>query len=381
MDKFLVNRFTQKAIGPSVPIIATILALLLGAVMILAFGGNPIEGYRELFKGAFGGLTEFADTCVKATPLLLVGVGICIAFRASVINIGGEGQIIAGALLSTVVVLSLPDLPRVALLPLALFAGLMGGAFWGFMPGFLKAYSGVNEILSTIMLNIVAGYIMQYLLLGPMIDEEAVERGNHIAQTRRLSENSDLPILLGDTQLNLGIVIAMVMAVLAYLLLWRTATGFEIRAVGGSPEAARYSGINVKQNIVLALTLSGSMSGLAGAVLVFSSVSHRLSVESGPSGFTQLAGFNGIVAALFGALHPIWTIPAAVLFGGLLVGANALQRATQVATPLVVALSGLVVVFVVSSENMVSRVRRLINIRLRQAERNTAPNQTANQEA
>ena len=345
--------------GPLVPLAATVAALLVGAAMVWGFGGDPVEGYRAMFTGAFGGISEFADTTVKATPLLLVGVGICIAFRASVINIGGEGQIIAGALLATVVVLALPDLPRGVLLPLALIAGAVGGACMGFIPGVLKAYANVNEILSTIMLNIVAGYMMQYLLLGPMIDKAAVEAGNHIAQTKRLSPNSDLPILLGDTQMNLGIVIGAVVAVAVFFLLWRTSLGYEIRAVGGSRDASRYAGMKVERRIVQALTLSGMMSGLGGAVLVFSSVAHRLSVESGPAGFTQLAGFNGIVAALFGGLHPLWTIPAAILFGGLLVGANALQRAVQVATPLVVALSGLVVVFVVSSDRAVRWARHL----------------------
>jgi simple sugar transport system permease protein len=343
-----------------VPVAATIAALLVGAAMVWAFGGDPVEGYRAMFSGAFGGIREFADTTVKATPLLLVGVGICISFRASVINIGGEGQIIAGALLSTVVVLALPGLDRWLLLPLALIAGAVGGAGMGFIPGVLKAYANVNEILSTIMLNIVAGYMMQYLLLGPMIDQEAVEAGNHIAQTKRLSENADLPILLGGTQMNLGIVIGAAVAIAVFFLLWRTSLGYEIRAVGGSKDASRYAGMKVERRIVQALTLSGMMSGLGGAVLVFSSVAHRLSVESGPAGFTQLAGFNGIVAALFGGLHPLWTIPAAILFGGLLVGANALQRAVQVATPLVVALSGLVVVFVVSSDRAVRWARSVV---------------------
>ena len=345
--------------GPLVPLTATVAALLVGAAMVWAFGGDPVEGYRAMFTGAFGGISEFADTTVKATPLLLVGVGICIAFRASVINIGGEGQIIAGALLATVVVLALPELPRGVLLPLALIAGAVGGACMGFIPGVLKAYANVNEILSTIMLNIVAGYMMQYLLLGPMIDKAAVEAGNHIAQTKRLSENADLPILLGGTQMNLGIVVGIAVAIAVFFLLWRTSLGYEIRAVGGSKDASRYAGMKVERRIVQALTLSGMMSGLGGAVLVFSSVAHRLSVESGPAGFTQLAGFNGIVAALFGGLHPLWTIPAAILFGGLLVGANALQRAVQVATPLVVALSGLVVVFVVSSDRAVRWARHL----------------------
>ena len=186
------------------------------------------------------------------------------------------------------------------------------------------------------------------------------EAGNHIAQTKRLSPNSDLPILLGGTQMNLGIVVGVAVAIAVFFLLWRTSLGYEIRAVGGSKDASRHAGMKVERRIVQALTLSGLMSGLGGAVLVFSSVAHRLSVESGPAGFTQLAGFNGIVAALFGGLHPLWTIPAAILFGGLLVGANALQRAVQVATPLVVALSGLVVVFVVSSDRAVRWSRRVV---------------------
>ena len=353
----LKQRLLRNAIGPMVPVSAVILALIIGAFMVLAFGGDPIEGYRAMFSGAFGGLDELSETTLRATPLLLVGVGICIAFRSSVINIGGEGQIIAGALLCTAIVLALPDLPRPVLLPLALIGGAAGGAFWGWMPGMLKAYAAVNEILSTIMLNIVAGYLMQFLLLGPMKDRMSEEVLGDIAQTERLSDNAKLPTLVGGTQFNLGIVVAVLAAVAAFILLWRTSLGFEIRAVGGNQAAARYAGMRVKRNIVLALTFSGMMSGLAGAVLVLSSTAHRLSVESGPSGFTQLAGFNGIVAALFGALHPLWTIPASFLFGGLLVGAFALQRAVQVATPLVIALSGLVVVFVVSSESIVGRAR------------------------
>ena len=360
ISDWINQRIVRRVMSPMVPVVATIAALLVGAAMVWAFGGDPVEGYRAMFTGAFGGVSEFADTTVKATPLLLVGVGICIAFRASVINIGGEGQIIAGALLATVVVLSIPGLDRWLLLPVALIAGGVGGAFMGFIPGVLKAYAAVNEILSTIMLNIVAGYMMQYLLLGPMIDKASVEAGNHIAQTRRLSANADLPILLGGTQMNLGIVVGVAAAIAAFFLLWRTSLGFEIRAVGGSKDASRYAGMKVERKIVLALTLSGMMSGLGGGVLVFSSIAHRLSVESGPQGFTQLAGFNGIVAALFGGLHPLWTIPAAILFGGLLVGANALQRAVQVATPLVVALSGLVVVFVVSSDRAVHWARRVV---------------------
>ncbi len=144
------------------------------------------------------------------------------------------------------------------------------------------------------------------------------------------------------------------MAVLAYILLWRTPLGFRVRAVGLSTDASRYAGISVKRTIVLAMTLSGALCGLAGAVLVFGSESHRMVTDGSTAGFTGNAGFNGIVAALFGGLHPLWTIPASYLFGGLLIGGIALQRAVQVPAALILALNGLVVIFVVSSE----RIRR-----------------------
>ncbi len=162
----------------------------------------------------------------------------------------------------------------------------------------------------------------------------------------------------------IGPLIAVLMAVLAYILLWRTPIGYRVRAVGQSADASRYAGIKVKRTIVLALTLSGALGGLAGAVLVFGSESHRMVTDGSTAGFTGSAGFNGIVAALFGGLHPLWTIPASFLFGGLLVGGNALQRAVQVPSALILALNGLVVVFVVATD----RYRRNLQERASQAE-------------
>lgn len=329
-------------------------AFVLGAIMMVALGANPFTGYKALFTGAFGNREHLADTAVKAMPLLLVGTGICISFRARVINIGGEGQIVAGALLATVTALALPGPPPVVLVPLVLLAGIVGGAAWGAIPGALKAYLGVNEILSTIMLNIVAVQVMNYLLRGPLIDPHEV--GARIPQTRRLSPNADLPILLHGTRLHLGVVVALVAAVAAWVFLWRTTTGYRLRAAGANKDAARYAGIAVKRMTTLALTASGAMCGLAGAVLVFGSESHRFVTDGSATGFTGSAGFNGIVAALFGGLHPLLTIPASLLFGGLLVGANAMQRSVQIPVSLVIAVNGLVVVFVAASVTLRERV-------------------------
>ncbi len=339
-----------------------ILALLIGAAMILGLGANPLEGYAELLKGAFGGTEELAESAAKAMPLLLVGTGICVAFRAKVINIGGEGQIIAGGLLSTVTALAVPDLPPIVLIPLVLLMGLVGGAIWGGIPGALKAYLGVNEILSTIMLNLVAVQLFNYLLRAPLMDPRQIELGTRIPQTERLSENADLPILIEGTRFHLGVIVALVAAAVAWFFLWRTTTGYRVRAVGASAAAARYAGMPVKRMTMLALTISGALCGLAGACLVFGSETHRLQTEGFATGFTGSAGFNGIVAALFGGLHPLFTIPSSFLFGGLLVGANAMQRVIQIPVDLVIGLNGLIVVFVVSSNTLRERLSRYLSI-------------------
>lgn len=358
--------------GVSVGGSAVVLALLIGAAMILGLGANPLEGYAELLKGAFGGTEELAESAAKAMPLLFVGTGICVAFRAKVINIGGEGQIIAGGLLSTMTALAVPDLPAIVLIPLVLFMGLVGGAIWGGIPGALKAYLGVNEILSTIMLNLVAVQLFNYMLRAPLMDPKQIELGTRIPQTKRLSENADLPILIEGTRFHLGVVVALIAAAVAWFFLWRTTTGYRVRAVGASAPAARYAGMPVKRMTMLALTISGALGGMAGACLVFGSETHRLQTEGFATGFTGSAGFNGIVAALFGGLHPLFTIPSSFLFGGLLVGANAMQRVIQIPVDLVIGLNGLIVVFVVSSNTLRERLSRYMSIAGEAAEHDEA---------
>jgi len=318
--------------------------------MLLALGANPLTGFATMFGTAFGSVEGLVATATKSVPLLLVGVGICISFRAGVINIGGEGQMVIGALLATVAALTFPQLDQTVMLPLVLLAGILGGALWGAVPGTLKAWFNVSEILSTIMLNIVAVQIMNFLLRGVLIDPGEIERGTRIPQTARLPETSDLPLLLEGLRLHAGFLIALLAALAAWLLLWRTALGFRLRSVGLNRDASRYAGMPVKRSIIAALALSGAMAGLAGAILVFGSESHRMVTDGSSTGFTGSAGFNGIVVALFAGLHPLWSIPSALLFGGMLVGANALQRAAQVPSALVIALNGLIVVFVVSSD-------------------------------
>ncbi len=348
MKKWLWSELISKLIDTLLPVFAALAALAFGALMLLILGANPFEAFSALVDGAFGSTNALADTVVKATPLLLVGLGICISFRGNVINLGGEGQMIIGALVATALGLAFPDWPGSLIIPLAMLAGFLSGAIWGGIPGILKAYFNASELLSTIMMNAVAVQLMNFLLSGPMIDPVQASKASKIPQTARLAKAFDLPRLV-PTRLHLGALIAVILAFLVYILLWRTTLGYRIRAVGQNSHASRYAGINVKKQIVLALFLSGAFAGLAGAIQVFG-VNHRMITDGSATGFTGSAGFNGIVAALFGQLHPLGTIPAAFLFGALLVGANKLQRAVQVPSALITALNGLVVIFVVSSD-------------------------------
>ncbi|RME64240.1 MAG: ABC transporter permease [Caldilineae bacterium] len=334
------------------PVFAVLLALLGGAILLVMLGVNPAQAYASLFNGALGNVSGITQTLTKATPLLLVGLGICIAFRGGVINIGGEGQIILGAISATALSLALPDWPGWALLPLTLLAGALAGLIWGGIPGWLKARMGVNEILSTVMMNQIALQGMNFLLRGPMLDPAQIAAGTNIPQSAALPKQVWLLRLVPRTLFHSGAILAVVLAIAVYFLLWRTTIGYRIRAVGLNPHASRYAGIPVSRYVVLSMALSGAFCGLAGAVEV-TGVHHRM-IEGLSGGY----GFSGIVAALFGKLHPLGAIPASALFGALLVGADKMQRTVQVPSALVIALQGLVVLFVVASDLYVRRRSR-----------------------
>lgn len=341
------------------PLIATLAALFVGAFVLLALGKNPIEAYGAMLDGAFGSQRAVFRTLTRATPLLLVAIGICIAFRGGMINIGAEGQLFVGAISATAFSIALGGvLPGWLLVILTLAVGTLGGAFWGLIPGVLKARFDVNEILSTVMLNSIATQLVIFLLAGPMIDPEQVRMGTRVPQSSALPEAVWLGRLAPPSQIHTGLFIAIGMALLVYVLLWRTTIGYRIRAVGQNQDAARYAGIKVPQFLALSLVFSGALAGMAGAVEVMG-VSHRM-VE----GFAIGYGFSGIVVALFGRLHPVGAIPSAILFGALLVGADKMQRTVQIPSATIIALQGLIVIFVVSSDFWVRR---------RMARRQSAP--------
>ena len=335
--------FRNLPYGIIMPILAVLIALVLGAVILILLKVNPFTAYASMIGGAFGSVSGLTQALVKATPLLLVGLGICIAFRASVINIGAEGQIILGAVMGTWFALTFKTWPGWLLIPTTILAGFLAGAAWGFIPGLLKARLNVNEILSTVMMNAIALQLMNLLIRGPLIDQAGITAGTYLAQSERLPQQVWLARLVPQTLLHTGIIIAVVLAVVVYIFLWRTTIGYRIRAVGLNPDAARYAGISVPFYQMLSLTLAGGFAGLAGVIEVIG-VQHRLL-----DGITSGYGFSGIVAALFGGLHPLGLIPASVLFGGLLVGADKMQRAVQIPSALINVILGLIVLLVVGS--------------------------------
>jgi general nucleoside transport system permease protein len=334
---------TKILINFLLPIGGFAFALIIGGIMLLFIHVNPLTAYSAMLQGAVGSTFGLTQSLVKATPLLLVGLGICIAQRAMVFNIGGPGQITMGALAATWFSLTYANLPGYILIPLTLFMGFLSGAFWGLIPAILKVRLKVNEILSTLMLNAIAISIMNYLILGPLLDPEQRIKGTFLPQSAQLPSSVWLPKLVPQTMLNAGAILALVLAVVVYFFLWRTTIGYRIRAVGLNANASRYAGINVPFYQAFSLTVAGGFSGIAGVVELLG-IQHRL-VQGIDSGY----GFTGMVAALLGGLHPLGSIPASILFGGLMVGGDQMQRAVQVPASLVGAIQGLVVLFVSGS--------------------------------
>ena len=385
-----MNRVSQSAwaarlnrlVDFSPVVIALLLALLVASILLLALSADPLAAYSAMLEGAVGSENAFAETLVKATPILFVGIGITVAFRGGMINIGGEGQMIAGALAGVTIALVLGEarIPAelakergafdLIIVVCSLVGGFLAGALYGGLAGFLKAYFDVNEILSTIMLNQIAVQMMNFLLNGILLDP--AEAGfNNIPKTARLVTAAQLPRLslpIGDpwifarTRLHWGLIIAIVLAIIIYIFLWRTSLGYRIRAVGENQRASSFAGINVKRQMMFSMFLAGGFAGLAGVVQVLG-LQYRLQTDGSPAGFTGSAGFNGIVAALFGGLNPIGAIPASAFFGGLLVGAQKMQRELGVPASLITAVNGLVVVFVVSSEIFIlQRSKRRVSV-------------------
>lgn len=338
---------------------ALIGALLIGAFFILLAKSDPFLAYQVMLTGPFTSSFGLTEVVVRATPLLLTGLGIIISFRCGVLNIGGEGQILMGAVAAAAMALGFADLPGVLLFPLVLLAGALAGGVWGGIAGVLKARLSVNEILSTVMLNQIAAQLYLLLIRGILIDPQEVAYGTGVPQTALVPETVWLTRLIPGARLHTGFLLAVVLAVLVYFLMMRTTIGFRLRAVGAGAAAARYAGINVPFYMSLSMILAGAMAGLAGTVEVLG-VHHR-ALEDISSGY----GFSAIVAALFGRLHAIGIIPASLLFGALILGADMMQRAVNIPAAIVLVIQGVIILFVVASDVFIRKPELLKKLRSR----------------
>jgi ABC-type uncharacterized transport system permease subunit len=337
MKRLWTDRVLSAGFGLA-PVWAVLGALLIGAFFIAAAGISPLRAYSELLRGAFGSLSGFGVTMQKTAPLLFAGLGVAFAFRCGLFNIGGEGQIYMGALFGGWLALTLSDLPAPVLLPAVLVLSFIGGGIWGAIPGFLRAKWNMSEIITTILLNYVGFWFVSFLLHGPL-----QESRGYYPQSEVLPQASWLPIIWPATRVNLGIILALLAAAGVYIVMWRTTIGYQIRAVGSNPEAAEYSGIPVVRSMVLAMFVSGGLMGLAGAVEILG-VQHRLSDFFSPG-----YGFDGIAVALLGYTHPVGVTLAAVFFGGLRAGFNAVQRTEGLPLALAQVVQGLTLILVVAS--------------------------------
>lgn len=332
------------------PILAILMALLAAAVLIVMAGASPWVAYLSLFSGAFGSVHSLAETLVKATPLLLVALGMIVAFRGRVWNIGGEGQLIAGAIAATWAGLNFGYLPKGMLFLVVLAVSFLAGALWGAIAGALKARLTVNEVIVTIMMNYIAIYGLNYLVRGPLRDPSIA---GGFPMSPLIASSAKWPRLIAGTRLHVGVIVALLAAGVIYVFLFRTPWGYRIRAVGINPVAARYGGINVLNSIVLAMFLSGGLAGLAGAGEICG-LHYRLL-----DGISTGYGYTGIVVALLGKLNPFGAILAAIFFGAMVVGMEAMQRAIGTPSALVLAIQGLVVLFMLVGDVLVRyRVRR-----------------------
>lgn len=328
------------------PIIAIASALIVGAILILFAGANPITAYTALFQESLTTYFGFGNTLTKMTPLLFTSLGVLVALKAGQFNIGGEGQIYLGALGSTLIGLYVPELPAIIHIPLALTAGFGFGAVWGWIPGYLKAVRGVNEVITTLLLNYIAVNLISYLVQNPLKAPDAPSPYSPL-----IAKSAQLPIILPQSLAHAGIVLALLTAGLLWILLVRSPLGYQISAVGFNATAAHYARISVKNTIMLVMALAGGLAGLAGASEVMG-LKYRLFEQVSPG-----YGFDAIAIAFLsrGSINAV--VLTSLFFAALRSGANVMQRSAGVPVTVIYAIQGLTVLFIAISLAIETKVK------------------------
>jgi len=320
------------------PVFSVLFGLLMSGLMMLLLGHNPLTIYSNMLSYAFHDIYNIADIFAKATPLILTGLAFGFAFRASLFNIGAQGQFYIGAIMAVVCALKLGLLPSYLILVICFIMSLIGGSLWAAFIGYVKARFNANEFLVSMMLTYVAIAIMNFLL-GGLLKEVKGE----YPQTDVIPKSGWLPSLVPHTRLHWGFVVALLIALVAYIILWRTSLGYKIRMVGFNRDAARYAGINVEKIFVIVFFISGAFAGIAGFTEV-NGMQHML-IE----GFNPMIGAEGIGIAILGNAHPLGIVISALLFGALKVGGNLVVQTSRIPASIIGIMEGFVILSVILS--------------------------------
>jgi ABC-type uncharacterized transport system permease subunit len=330
-----------------VPLVSVVLAMLVGSLVIIATGSDPLLAFGGLMQGAFGGWRQIGDTILRSTPLIFTGLAVAFGFRANLFNIGAEGQLFIGGLAAAFLGIALGGLPWFVSVPTIIVLGALAGAAWAFIPALLKAKVGAHEVITTMMFSYIGRYLVSYLVNGPMRGDSAIPQTALIPASATLPTFEKVFTFLQPSRAHFGFILAILVAVAIWLIFKYTTLGYEVRAVGYNPLAAENAGISVSWTTIRALCISGALAGLAGVVEVLG-VHHRL-FDQFSSGF----GFTGIAVALLAKNHPIAVIPAALLFGALAAGGPAMQLEADVPQKLISIIQALVIFFV-AAESVVT---------------------------
>lgn len=320
------------------PVWATLVAMVVGAVLVLLAGVNPFSAYYALFWGAFSDIYGISSTLVKTTPLIFAGLGVALAFKGGYFNVGAEGQLYLGGLGATLAGLYIPNLSPVLHISLSLMSGFVAGGIWSLIPGYLRAQHGVNEIITCIFMYFIALLLISHMVSGPLF-----EGGSQAAMSPEIAESARLPIIILNTDVHLGFVISLILVVFMYFIVKKTTVGYQLTAMGLNPVACQYAGMHLKRNLLILSFVSGGLAGLAGASEIMG-LKHRLY-----DAFSPGYGLDAIVIAFMAKSNPLGVMAASLFFGALRSGAGMMQRATGIPTTAVLAIQGLVILFVAIS--------------------------------
>ena len=325
-----------------IPVFATLLAIFLGLLLLIVSGSSneiALKALIALFYGSFGSLSSISESLTAATPLIFAALGIAVGFRAGLFNIGAEGQIILGGMAAVIIGFSF-QLPFFIHLILILLVGALFGALYAFISGWLKATTGAHEVITTIMLNLIAYRLLDFFLRIPSIQKE----GRNDPISKSILDTAELPRILyfldPNLRVHMGFLIAIFAVLIVYWLIFYTTIGYEFRAVGKNLEASRYSGISPSMTIILAMSIAGLLAGLAGASQIAGVLGRAT------PGFSAGIGFDAIAVALLGRAHPIGVLFAGILFGALIAGGRQMQVSADVSLDLITVIQALIIIFI-----------------------------------